>query len=187
MVKLTKIYTRGGDKGQTSLSDGSRVDKNDLRVTAYGDVDETNSVVGLARLHSEGVMDQMLGRIQNDLFDLGADLSTPISENPKYPPLRIVESQVTRLEQEIDALNSSLSELRSFILPGGRAASAYLHHARTVSRRAERHVVALAKDAEVNPLAVQYINRLSDFFFVAARHMNADGADDVLWTPGENR
>ncbi len=187
MVKLTKIYTRGGGKGQTSLGDGSRVDKDDLRVTAYGDVDETNATIGLALLHIDGDMEQMLARIQNDLFDLGADLCVPESADPKYPPLRIVEAQVQRLEAEIDLLNAALTDLNSFILPGGSAASAYLHLCRTVSRRAERHIVALARQEDINPAAIHYLNRLSDFFFVAARYMNDIGAADVLWTPGENR
>ncbi|GLQ05339.1 cob(I)yrinic acid a,c-diamide adenosyltransferase [Sneathiella chinensis] len=189
MVKLTKIYTRGGDKGQTSLGDGSRVPKDSIRVESYGDVDELNAVIGIARLHTDGdaEADGMLGRIQNDLFDLGADLCTPHSDNPKYPPLRIAEEQVTRLEQEIDSLNAELSPLNSFILPGGSAASAHLHHARTVCRRAERRMVSLAEVDKINEISIRYINRLSDFLFVLARSLNDKGARDVLWVPGANR
>ncbi|MAL79433.1 MAG: ATP:cob(I)alamin adenosyltransferase [Sneathiella sp.] len=187
MVKLTKIYTRGGDKGQTSLGDGERVSKADLRVDAYGDVDETNAIIGLVRLHVTGETDKMLSRIQNDLFDLGADLCTPEKENPKYPPLRIIQQQVDRLEQEIDQLNSELSPLNSFILPGGSAASSYLHLARTVCRRAERRIIALADSEHVNSAAVAYVNRLSDYLFVLGRFLNNKGAEDVLWVPGANR
>jgi cob(I)alamin adenosyltransferase len=187
MVKLTKIYTRTGDKGDTALGDGSRVAKHDLRVDAYGTVDETNAVLGLARLHTQGDLDQMLSRIQNDLFDIGADLCTPEEESPEYPPLRAVDEQVERLEQEIDRLNANLATLRSFILPGGSAASAHLHHARTVARRAERLIARLGMEQPVNPVTLRYMNRLSDFLFVAARHANDNGARDVLWVPGANR
>lgn len=187
MVKLTKIYTRGGDKGETSLGDGARVPKHDLRVAAYGTVDEANSVVGLARLHTSGEADAMLGRIQNDLFDLGADLCTPEAENPKYPPLRMTQPQIDRLEHEIDAMNAKMKPLDSFILPGGTAAAAYLHLARTVARRAERLMTELATHEKINKLAIAYINRLSDHLFVLARHFNDDGAKDVLWVPGKNR
>jgi cob(I)alamin adenosyltransferase len=187
MVKLTKIYTRGGDGGETSLSDGSRVAKNDLRVAAYGDVDELNAVIGLARLHASGAADQMLARIQHDLFDLGADLSTPIVEAPKHPPLRIQDSQVDRLEREIDALGEALSALNSFVLPGGTALAAQLHLARTVARRAERLATTLAGRETINPAALRYLNRLSDHLFQLARHANDDGAADVLWQPGVNR
>ncbi|MDA1097533.1 MAG: cob(I)yrinic acid a,c-diamide adenosyltransferase [Proteobacteria bacterium] len=187
MVKLTKIYTRGGDGGQTSLSDGSRVAKDDLRVAAYGDVDELNAVIGLARLHATGVSDEMLARIQHDLFDLGADLSTPIVETPKHPPLRILDSQVDRLEREIDALGKALSTLNSFVLPGGTALAAHLHLGRTVARRAERLAVTLAGGEQVNPAALRYLNRLSDHLFQLARHANDDGKVDVLWQPGINR
>ena len=186
MVKLTKIYTRGGDGGQTSLSDGSRVAKDDLRVAAYGDVDELNAVVGLARLHADGDVDEMLSRIQNDLFDLGADLCIPLGAE-RRPALRIGDVQVTRLEDEIDALNKDLAPLTSFILPGGSAASAHLHLARTVVRRAERLSVALASESDVNPLVIQYLNRLSDHLFQLARINNDGGAGDVLWTPGATR
>ena len=187
MVKLDKIYTRGGDKGLTSLSDGSRVPKHDPRVAAYGTVDEANGILGLARLHTEGEIDAMLGRIQNDLFDLGADLATPIEENPKYPPLRIVPAQIERLEREIDALNADIAPLKSFILPGGAPAAAWLHLARTVVRRAERDVTAFAETAEINPSALHYLNRLSDHLFVLARALNDNGRADILWVPGENR
>jgi cob(I)alamin adenosyltransferase len=187
MVRLTKIYTRGGDKGETSLGDGGRVAKHDPRVEAYGTVDEANATVGLARLHTAGEVDAMLARIQNDLFDLGADLCTPEAPKPKHPPLRIAQAQVDRLEREIDAMNEKLKPLDSFILPGGTPAAAYLHLARTVSRRAERLITALARIQTINPLAIAYINRLSDHLFVLARHVNEDGARDVLWVPGKNR
>ena len=190
MVKLNKIYTRTGDDGTTGLAAGPRRDKHDLRVEAYGTVDETNSTIGLARLHTSGMadLDAMLFRIQNDLFDLGADLSTPdIGEKLEYEPLRIIEAQATRLEAEIDALNANLDPLRSFVLPGGSAASAYLHLARTVSRRAERLMVELSRQEMVGPAALKYINRLSDFLFVGARFANDGGKADVLWVPGKNR
>jgi cob(I)alamin adenosyltransferase len=187
MVRLTRIYTRGGDKGETSLGDGARVAKHDPRVEAYGTVDEANATVGLARLHTKGEADAMLARIQNDLFDLGADLCTPEAPNPKHPPLRIAQAQVDRLEREIDAMNETLKPLDSFILPGGTPAAAYLHLARTVARRAERLMTELATRDKINPLAIAYINRLSDHLFVLARHLNDDGAKDVLWVPGKNR
>ena len=191
MVKLTRIYTRGGDGGQTSLGDGARVPKHDPRVAAFGTVDETNTTIGLARLHTEGALDAMLGRVQNDLFDLGADLCRPESDpggdDPARSALRINAAQVARLEAEIDAVNANLAELTSFVLPGGTPAAAYLHLARTVSRRAERDMTALAMAETVNPEAVRYINRLSDLLFVLARHANDDGAQDVLWEPGANR
>lgn len=190
MVVLNRIYTRSGDDGTTALGSGERVRKNALRVEAFGTADETNACIGLARLHCEAgsKIDAMLMRIQNDLFDLGADLCT---KNPKpgKDALRIVESQVDRLESEIDTLNEELQPLRSFVLPGGMALSAHLHLARTVSRRAERLMVALAAEPgeQVNPAALKYMNRLSDFFFVAARFANDKGAKDVLWVPGKNR
>jgi cob(I)alamin adenosyltransferase len=187
MVKLTRIYTKGGDKGETSLGDGSRVPKDALRVAAFGTVDEANACVGLARLHTTGEADAMLARIQNDLFDLGADLCTPETPDPKYPPLRIVEAQVERLEREIDAMNETLAALNSFVLPGGSPAAAALHLARTVARRAEREIVALAARETVNPAAIRYANRLSDHLFVLSRKLNDDGAADVLWVPGKNR
>jgi cob(I)alamin adenosyltransferase len=186
-VRLTKIYTRGGDKGETSLGDGTRVAKHSPRVEAYGTVDEANATIGLARLHAEGEADAMLGRIQNDLFDLGADLCTPDAPDPKYPPLRMVQAQVDRLEREIDAMNAQLKPLDSFILPGGTALAAYLHLGRTVTRRAERMTVALAEQEPVNPLAIHYLNRLSDHLFVMSRFVNDKGAKDVLWVPGKNR
>ncbi|MFO1128864.1 MAG: cob(I)yrinic acid a,c-diamide adenosyltransferase [Rhodospirillales bacterium] len=187
MVTLTRIYTRGGDKGETSLGDGRRVPKYDLRVAAYGTVDETNSVVGLARLSTAGDVDAMLARIQNDLFDLGADLCTPPDGRKAEGALRIVDAQVERLEREIDQMNARLQPLKSFILPGGTAAAAALHLARTVSRRAERLICELAQHEPVNDAAIRYINRLSDHLFVLARHLNDDGATDVLWVPGNNR
>ncbi|GJD59466.1 cob(I)yrinic acid a,c-diamide adenosyltransferase [Methylobacterium dankookense] len=188
MVKLNRIYTRTGDKGTTALADGQRRSKADLRVEAYGTVDEANAAIGLARLHTTGELDAMLGRIQNDLFDLGADLATPPSAEPlPYEPLRVVASQVTRLETDIDALNAAIPPIKSFVLPGGTPAAAYLHLARTVSRRAERLAVELAASETVSAEALQYLNRLSDFLFVASRAANANGADDVLWVPGQNR
>lgn len=187
MVKLTRIYTKGGDKGKTSLGTGKRVPKHDLRVEAYGAVDETNAAVGLARLHAKGKVDAMLARIQNDLFDLGADLATPEARKPEFPPLRIVAAQTERLEREIDAMNAELAPLTSFVLRGGTPASAWLHFACTVARRAERRITALAAAETVNPEAIRYINRLSDHLFVAARWLNRKGKADVLWTPGANR
>ena len=187
MVRLTRIYTRGGDAGQTSLGDGARVPKHDPRVAAFGTVDEANAAIGVARLHTTGDADAMLGRIQNDLFDLGADLCTPEEENPAYPPLRMTEAQVERLERAIDAMNETLAPHNSFVLPGGSAAAAYLHVARTVTRRAERLMVELAERERVNPAALRYANRLSDHLFVMSRHLNDDGAADVLWVPGSNR
>lgn len=192
MVKLNRIYTRKGDDGTTGLAAGPRRLKSDLRIASYGDIDEANSVIGIARLHMAGdpEVDAMLMRIQNDLFDLGADLATPeTGKDLGYEPLRIVDSQVERLEKEIDRLNGELSPLTSFILPGGTAAAAYLHLARTVVRRAERLMVDLArKEGEtVSAAALKYVNRLSDFLFVAARYLNDRGRADVLWVPGGNR
>ena len=190
MVVLNKIYTRTGDDGDTALGNGSRVAKHSLRVTAYGTVDETNATVGLARLHAEGEMDARLALIQNDLFDLGADLCTPDMEkdaDAEYPPLRMVAAQVERLEREIDAMTGELKPLRSFILPGGSVLAAQMHLCRTVSRRAERLVVELATVESINPEAVKYLNRLSDWFFQAGRIANDKGAGDVLWVPGANR
>lgn len=187
MVKLTKIYTRGGDKGQTSLGDGARVAKHSARVAAYGEVDETNSVVGIARLHVAGDLEMALGRIQNDLFDVGADLCVPEKENPKREPLRVSAAQVSRLEAGIDHLNAELEPLNSFILPGGTPAAAHLHHARTVARRAERRIAALMETETINPEALRYVNRLSDYLFVAARYVNRDAGGDILWVPGANR
>ena len=190
MVVLNKIYTRTGDAGDTALGNGTRVPKYSARVTAYGTVDECNATVGLARLHADGEMDTWLAAIQNDLFDLGADLCRPEmgkDAEADYPPLRMVGVQVDRLEAEIDAMNAPLSPLRSFILPGGSALAAHLHLCRTVSRRAERLTVDLASSEDVNMHAVKYLNRLSDWFFVASRVANDNGTADVLWVPGANR
>ncbi|MCZ8186183.1 MAG: cob(I)yrinic acid a,c-diamide adenosyltransferase [Beijerinckiaceae bacterium] len=192
MVKLNRIYTRTGDAGTTGLGDGARVPKFDLRVEAYGTVDETNAALGLARLHSaaDPEIDAILARIQNDLFDLGADLCTPDRGKPLgWEPLRIVDRQVERLEAEIDRMNARLQPLKSFTLPGGSALAAYLHLARTVARRAERQMCRLADlaDEPVSPAALKYINRLSDLLFVLSRNANGDGAGDVLWVPGLTR
>jgi cob(I)alamin adenosyltransferase len=202
MVRLTRIYTRGGDKGETSLGDGSRVPKQALRVEAFGTVDEANAAIGLARLHLGSAADAetdrdagtMLARIQHDLFDLGADLCTPEESaraarrsNDQGGALRIVAAQVARLEGEIDRMNVGLRPLDSFILPGGTSAAAYLHLARTIVRRAERLVCALAAEERVNPEAVKYLNRLSDHLFVLGRRLNDNGAKDVLWQPGLTR
>lgn len=193
MVELNRIYTRGGDGGETSLGSGARVAKHDLRVAAYGTVDETNAVIGLARLHTgdDTETDAMLSRIQNDLFDLGADLCTPEGDaraaRKAEGALRIVPAQVERLEREIDTLNEGLEPLKSFILPGGTPAAAHLHMARTVARRAERLMTELAGREPVNADALRYINRLSDHLFVLGRHLNDRGRADILWKPGENR
>ncbi len=195
MVVLNKIYTRTGDKGTTALGSGERVRKDSLRVSAYGTVDETNAVIGMARVHLAGLtfpvdVDAILGRIQNDLFDLGADLCLPDRGKPlPYEPLRVEPSQVDRLEREIDAMNAELKPLRSFVLPGGSAGAAALHVARTVCRRAERLLVELTAepDEPVSEAAVRYLNRLSDLLFVASRYVNDLGDRDVLWVPGQNR
>lgn len=190
MVVLNRIYTRTGDGGQTALSDGTRVAKNDARVEAYGTVDELNSTLGLARLHAVGDVADAITRIQNDLFDLGADLSRPDmtrDDNAGYPVLRVIDAQVARLETEIDAMVAVLEPLRSFILPAGSALAAHLHLARTVARRAERAAVTLAGQSDANPAAIRYLNRLSDWCFVAARIANDGGTTDVLWVPGKNR
>ena len=193
MVKLNKIYTRTGDDGTTGLAAGGRRLKHDLRIESYGTVDEANSAIGIARLHilpGHPAIDAMLFRMQNDLFDLGADLATPETGEPLgYEPLRIVASQVERIEADIDALNANLQPLRSFVLPGGSPAAAYLHLARTIVRRAERITVELAgmQSERVNPQVVKYLNRASDFLFVAARVVNDNGSADVLWVPGQNR
>jgi cob(I)alamin adenosyltransferase len=193
MVTLNKIYTRTGDKGTTALATGERVSKHALRIEAYGTIDETNSVIGMARLHTKDMarLDTILSTIQNDLFDLGADLATPDKTKAElgYEPLRIIASQVTRLENEIDELNGTLEPLRSFVLPAGEPAAAHLHLARTICRRAERLMVALNNEREgaVSEAALSYVNRLSDLLFVAARFVNAQGEGDVLWVPGKNR
>jgi cob(I)alamin adenosyltransferase len=191
MVILNKIYTKTGDDGTTALGSGERRPKDDLRIEAYGSVDETNAAIGLVRVELPADLsdvDAMLMRIQNDLFDLGAELATPDDGKPKdYEPLRIVDAQVTRLERDIDALNADLSPLRSFVRPGGSRAAAALHLARTVSRRAERQMVALSRKEPVGRPALIYVNRLSDFLFVASRFVNAKGEGDVLWVPGKNR
>jgi cob(I)alamin adenosyltransferase len=192
MVVLNRIYTRTGDDGTTALGTGERRKKHDLRIAAYGTTDELNAVIGIARLHTAGAptVDAMLARIQNDLFDLGADLCSPDKgKGPGGARLAVTDAQVTRLEQEIDALNEELAPLRSFVLPGGTAASAHLHLARTVARRAERLMVELAgrPDESVSAVALKYINRLSDFLFVAGRFLNDKGARDILWVPGQNR
>ncbi len=187
MVKLTRIYTGGGDAGETSLGDGSRVAKHDLRVSAYGTVDEANACIGLARLHCGGEVGEILARAQNDLFDLGADLCRPQKDDPKKPALRISAAQVARLEAEIDRINAGLDPLESFVLPGGAPGAAYLHLARTVTRRAERDATALSTQEAVNAEALRYLNRLSDLLFVLARHVNGGGAKDVLWRPGAHR
>lgn len=190
MVVLNRIYTRTGDAGDTALGDGARVPKHSPRVAAYGTVDETNATIGLARLHATGEADAALARIQNELFDLGADLCRP--EHPEdataaHPPLRILDAQVARLEAEIDAMTARLTPLRSFVLPGGSALAAHLHLCRTVARRAERLATELAAAEPVNPAAVKYLNRLSDWFFTAARIANDEGRADVLWAPGATR
>jgi cob(I)alamin adenosyltransferase len=193
MVVLSKIYTRTGDKGTTALGSGERVPKHSLRIDAYGTVDETNASIGMVRLHlgdADPKLDAMLLRIQNDLFDLGAELCVPDrGQKLEYEPLRMVDAQVKRLEQEIDEMNAELKPLRSFVLPGGTPAAAALHMARTISRRAERLMVALAGEPNepVGPAALKYINRLSDFLFVASRYVNDRGKSDVLWVPGQNR
>jgi cob(I)alamin adenosyltransferase len=192
MVKLNKIYTKTGDDGTTGLVAGPRRLKDDLRVEAFGTIDEANSAIGIARLHMQGMpdLDAMLMSIQNDLFDLGADLATPDTGTPpEYEPLRIVESQVTRIENDIDRLNADLQPLKSFVLPGGHSAAAHLHLSRTITRRAERLMVTLSRSEGeiVSAAALKYVNRLSDFLFVAARHANDRGHADVLWVPGKNR
>lgn len=190
MVVLNKIYTKTGDAGETALGNGDRVAKHSLRVTAYGTVDELNATVGLARLHAEGQIDDQLSMIQNDLFDLGADLCRPDLDKDaeaEYPVLRMSTAQVERLESELDDMTTAVEPLRSFILPGGSALAAHLHLCRTVARRAERLSVELASAESVNAAAVKYLNRLSDWFFQASRIANDNGREDVLWVPGANR
>ena len=184
MVRIDKVVTRGGDAGETSLGDGARVRKDALRVEAYGTVDEANGVLGLLRLHTETEADAMLARIQNDLFDVGADLCVPGEAGAR---LRLTDAPTLRLEAEIEAMNAKLGALTSFILPGGTPAAAHAHHARTVIRRAERRSVTLAAREAVNPAVIRYLNRLSDHLFVLARHLNAGGAGDIQWVPGANR
>jgi cob(I)alamin adenosyltransferase len=202
MVRLTRIYTGGGDKGETSLGDGSRVAKHDPRVAAYGTVDEANAVIGIARAELRRKIagtdtgaeedrlehfDALLSRIQNDLFDAGADLCNPLDQQRRPDALRVSAAQAKRLEQEIDTINGDLQPLTSFVLPGGTPVAAFLHQARTVVRRAEREVTEIAAAEPVNPEVVVYLNRLSDLLFVLARHANDRGAADVLWVPGANR
>ncbi len=194
MVVLNRIYTRTGDDGTTALGSGERRKKYDLRIACYGTIDETNAAIGVARLHTtqDAEIDAMLARVQNDLFDLGADLCLPATGKGKGPDgarLTITQAQVTRLETEIDHLNADLASLRSFVLPGGTPAAAHLHVARTVCRRAERMMAELVDQAgeEVSPAALRYVNRLSDFLFVASRYANHNGTGDVLWRPGQNR
>lgn len=188
MVRLDKIVTKAGDGGKTRLATGEPVSKASARVEAYGAVDEANSAIGVARLHTtaDAVLDPILDRAQNDLFDLGADLATPHSDDLKFEPLRIQESQVLRLEAEVEALNEKLTPLNSFILPGGTPAAAHLHLARAIARRAERAIVALADVEAISPEAIKFANRLSDLLFVAARYANDQGKGDLLWTPGAN-
>jgi cob(I)alamin adenosyltransferase len=187
-MRLDRIYTRGGDAGLTSLADGARVAKYDIRIQTLGGLDETNASIGVALLHiEEPQIRELLGVVQNDLFDVGADLCRPEKDNAKKPPLRITAAQVGALEAAIDRVNENLQPLTSFVLPGGSIASAYLHFARAVSRRAERDIAALAAAEAINPEALKYVNRLSDLLFVLARALNQQGAADVLWTPGLNR
>ncbi|MEP6784209.1 MAG: cob(I)yrinic acid a,c-diamide adenosyltransferase [Sphingomonadales bacterium] len=187
MVKLNKIYTRTGDDGTSGLVDGSRVAKSSTRMAAIGDVDEANSLIGVAGTVATGEMRARLAMIQNDMFDLGADIATPDDKPLAWEPLRVVKAQVDRLEAEIDAMNTHIAPLTSFVLPGGSPLAAALHVARAASRRAERSAVAASADTALNPLALSYLNRLSDWLFVAARAANANGADDVLWVPGASR
>lgn len=189
MVRIDKIVTKAGDGGKTRLATGEPVSKANARVQAYGAVDEANSAIGVARLYTtaDAVLDPILDRAQNDLFDLGADLATPHSDDLKFEPLRIQESQVLRLEAEVEALNEQLTPLTSFILPGGTPAAAHLHLARAIARRAERTIVALADVEAISPETIKFANRLSDLLFVAARYANDQGKADILWKPGANR
>ena len=184
MVRIDRVVTRGGDTGETSLGDGTRVPKDALRVEAYGEVDEANAALGMLRLHADGEADAMLGRIMNDLFDVGADLCVPGAAGER---LRLTDAPSLRLEEEVAAMNAELPALTSFVLPGGTAGAAHAHLARTLVRRAERRVVALSHVEEVNPAVVRYLNRLSDHLFVLGRWLNGKGAGDVLWVPGANR
>jgi len=188
MIKLDKIYTRGGDKGKTSLGNGKRVDKTNIRIEAFGAVDETNALLGIAIIKLPLMYKKMILRIQNDLFDLGADLCIPKEKNLSYDPLRINQTQINRLEKEIDSMNNNLESLKSFILPGGTIESANLHLARTVVRKAEILIIKLHKKEKINPLAIKYINRLSDHLFVLARTINKhNNTEDILWVPGKSR
>jgi cob(I)alamin adenosyltransferase len=187
MVTLNRIYTKTGDAGETALGDGTRLPKHALRISAYGTTDEANAAIGIARLHTTGDLDAMLARIQNDLFDVGADLTVSETAKRTANRLRILDSQVERLEHEIDQMNAELAPLTSFVLPGGAPAAAYLHLARTIVRRAERLMTELHSHEPINLATIRYVNRLSDFLFVASRYANDKGARDVLWTPGATR
>ena len=187
MVTLSRIYTKTGDAGETSLGDGARVPKHAPRIAAMGAVDEANAAIGIARLHTNGKTDAMLARVQNDLFDLGADICVPENGPRAEGALRIVAAQITRLEEEIDTMNAPLPPLKSFVLPGGEPAASYLHLARTIVRRAETLLTALSTSEDVGEATIRYVNRLSDHLFVAARKINAEGSRDVLWIPGQNR
>ena len=184
MVRIDRVITRGGDSGQTSLGDGTRVPKDAIRVDAYGEVDEANAAIGLVRLYATPEADAMLARIQNDLFDVGADLCVPGEAGDR---LRLTDAPSLRLEAEVAAMNAAMPPLTSFILPGGSAGAAHAHLARTITRRAERRVVALSHSETVNPAVIRYLNRLSDHLFVLSRHLNGNGSGDVLWIPGANR
>ena len=186
MVRLTKIYTKTGDKGKTSLASGKRVSKDNIRIKAYGSIDELNSILGIVRQSISKKKMKIIAEIQNDLFDLGADLATPIILKPKFKPLRVTSKQVSKLEKWIDSFNKNLNPLNSFILPGGSLSASYLHNARTVARRAETNMVSLALKEKINPEALSYVNRLSDLFFVMSRSENGNGKKDILWKPGLN-
>jgi len=186
MVKLNKIYTKTGDKGSTSLASGKRVSKDHYRIKAYGTVDELNSILGIVRIKASSKIKKIISDIQNDLFDLGADLATPEQKKYKFAPLRITENQVNRIEKSIDQYNKKLGTLNSFILPGGSESASFLHNARTVARRAETQTVALSKKEKINKEALRYINRLSDLLFVLSRIENNNGKKDILWKPGKN-
>ena len=185
MVKLNKIYTKAGDKGKTGLVNGKRIFKDNIRIKAYGTVDELNSILGIVNLYTRSSIKKITSEIQNDLFDLGADLATPIEAKPKYKPLRITSNQVDRIEKIIDKYNKKLKPLSSFVLPGGSKAASFFHNARTVARRAETLIVTLSKKENINEQALKYINRLSDLFFVLSRVENDNGKKDILWKPGK--
>ena len=186
MVKLNKIYTKAGDKGKTGLVNGKRIFKDNIRIKAYGTVDELNSILGIVNLYTKASIKKITSEIQNDLFDLGADLATPIEAKPKYKPLRITSNQVERIEKVIDKYNKKLKPLSSFVLPGGSKAASFFHNSRTVARRAETLIVSLSKKEKINEQALKYINRLSDLFFVLSRVENDNGKKDILWKPGKN-